>query len=122
MRWILLLFLLLLATGCSLPHLAQNGAEALFDQGLKEMAGDKNPKSLAELQKRFPQSPWARRAGVLNRLSAARQRTDKQLQAMEQGLTDCRTKSRKDQEELLRLRNDLEALKRLVIETEKRAK
>ena len=121
MRWILLLFLLL-STGCSLPHLAQKGAESLFDQGLKEMAADKKPKSLAELQRRFPESTWARRASVLSRLYAARQNTDKQLQVLEQELSDCSTKSRQDQEELLQLRNDLQALKQLVIETEKRAK
>lgn len=122
MRWLLLLFCLL-AAGCLGPGWPlQTPAEVLFHRGAEELAAGKEPQSLTTLIRRYPESPWTQRALSLSRLADEQKRLGDQLRSLEAEVSRSRREGKQKDEELARLRQDLERLKQLVIEMEKRAK
>jgi hypothetical protein len=120
MRWLIPLFCLA-AAGC-LPAVGKPSAATLFSQGVEEVAAGREPQSLTALVQLHPQSPWAERARVLTALSEEHQRLLERAQSAERELANCRRDARQNEGELGRLRQDLEKLKKLVIEMEKRAR
>jgi hypothetical protein len=114
----LLLLLTVFATACgALPK--GPGMEArehtLFLQAMDETAAATPGTALVTLQRDYPDSPWTARARALTEADKARKALEVKVQTLQQ------EKNRLLQENS-KLKEDLEKLKKLGIETERRRK
>ncbi|BCR04187.1 hypothetical protein DESUT3_12560 [Desulfuromonas versatilis] len=107
-RGVYLLLLLGSLCGCGvvLPY-----DEALFRQGLDQLPASQLPQPFVELQRSYPQSPWARRAKSIASILEQSQKQQADLKQLQKVNDRCR--SERD-----RLDQQIRRLKELTIEME----
>lgn len=124
-RTLFTLFALALLTGCTLGVIAPapvppDPAESLFLTYLEGPASDRT-EALARLNAEYSQSPWAARAQRVSDMRAARDSQGQRVRLLEQEKTRCLQEKESLEEEARRLRDDLEKLKKLLIDMEMRS-
>ena len=120
--------LLLLLAACSRPvgssiYPSSDSDRALFFKGLDELATVETSPALSELAVGPDQGPWQQRAQILldwqSRLRAQEHHSAANLN---QQLRSCRSSNDKLTQENVTLHHDLQELKRIMVEMEKRGK
>ena len=120
--------LLLLLAACSRPvgssfSPPSDSDRALFFQGLDELATAETSPALSELAGRPDQGPWQRRARILLAWqSRLRDQEHHSAADLHQKLRSCRSSNDKLTQENATLHHDLQELKRIMVEMEKRGK
>lgn len=115
LRCLLPFTLAILIAACSaLPKLPGTGppADELFLQALDEISADTPGTAFDTLQRTYPESPWAVSALSINELRHTRDTQEARIRGLQQENNRLLQENR-------RLKEDLENLKKLVIETEK---
>lgn len=116
LRCLLPLTLALLVVACAaLPRLSGSPppADELFLQALGEMPTATAEEAFETLRREYPDSPWTSSAQSIKNLQQAHAAQDAKIQALQQDKSRLLQENRK-------LKEDLEKLRKLVIETERR--
>ena len=96
--------------------------QALFDAGLKELADGGTSPALVQLSQR-PASPWQQRAQTLLEWQGKiREQGHAATASLQQQLRACRSTGDKLSQENATLSHDLQELKKIMVEMEKRRK
>lgn len=114
-RCLLLLGLALAAAACgSLPKHPGGppAADELFLQALGEMSANTTGTAFDTLRKEYPDSPWTASARSISELRQACDAQDVRVRSLQQDKSRLLQENRK-------LKDDLEKLRKLVIETER---
>ncbi len=122
---VVLLIPLILSAGCvRIVPITQGDpadqSEVLFVQVL-EAPEPQRMQALERLQSEYPHSPWTPRAKRIEELLRAQDTLTARIRDLERTNAGQLKKSRSLEAELERLRDDLEKLKQILIETEQRS-
>jgi hypothetical protein len=125
-RFLLLASLLLGAAGCvSIVPMVHTDpvdpSEALFVQVLEAPVHQRAADAMAQLESDYPQSPWTSRARTVDDLLKSRDALQRRIRDLERKSSDQAQKNRTLEGEVERLLGDLEKLKQIIIEMEKRS-
>lgn len=115
-RFLLTLTLVFLIAACSaLPKLpeAHPPADELFLQALGEISAATPGAALDMLRRDYPDSPWTASAQSINELQQAHDAQEARIRSLQQEKNRLLQENRK-------LKEDMEKLRKLVIETERR--
>jgi uncharacterized protein YlxW (UPF0749 family) len=116
----MLLFLALLASGCPSPRLSPSAtapAEQLFLDVVADLANDRAPAAMVELERLYPQSQATASARTLVDAFAKLQQQVTQLQKEK---SRCQQEKDRLSKDLRQLQEDQEKLRKLVVDMEKR--
>ncbi|HKK01871.1 MAG TPA: hypothetical protein VJ955_06845 [Desulfuromonadales bacterium] len=125
MKSSILVFVLFLCAGCALlpvppsaSHPGSDKAQHLFLQGLDELTATGGSPSFATLHRRHPQSPWTARADQVVKLCA---KPAARLKELRNEIQRCSRDKTRLKDQIKHLRDDLDKIKKLLIEMEMRA-
>lgn len=123
-RGIALLLFALLTAGCAPTgggffH-PQPSAQSLFRKGLDQVAAGKRTRAFSQLEREYPASPWTAHAHTVLALKKKVREQARALAALQEAKSRCALENARLTKETDRYRNDLEKLKKLLIENELR--
>lgn len=104
-----------------LPHESAS-PETLFLQSFQELPQNGKSPALKSLRQDFPESIWTRKADDLAELYSSRRELESRLGEVKNRLGACETAKQRRQEQIDRLKSDLQRLNDVVIEMELRSK
>lgn len=117
-RMLWLLLMAMFATGCSpLPKYPgdRSAAHELFLQATDEISSGRTGPALDTLRHDYPDSPWTAKAQNFVELNKAQETLEIKVQTLQQEKSRLLLENRK-------LKEDLDQLRKLVIDTERRRK
>ncbi len=104
------------------PPPAAESVQELFLKSFEQLAQSDDSPALETLRKAHPESVWTKKANALAELYRSLRRAERGRAKAQSDLRACRSAQKRRQEQIDRLKNDLQKMKDLVIEMELRSK